>query len=238
MQTIRFDKLELKKESSVLDMGCGEGRHTIGLYVDRKINAFGFDLSHKDLKIAEGRLNDFPASKNDENGCFFGVSNINQLSFSDDSFDSVICSEVLEHVDSPEESVKELIRVLKPGGILALSVPRFLPEWICWKLSKGYQQMPGGHVRIFKHRTLKSLAVSEGMSYESFHWAHGLHSPYWWLQCLFWSTRDDSYLIKMYHKLLVWDLMKKPTLTRILEYILQPFIGKSLVMYFRKPIDD
>ena len=238
MQTIRFDKLELKKESSVLDMGCGEGRHAIGLYVDRKINAFGFDLSHKDLKIAEGRLNDFPASENNENGCFFGVSNINQLSFSNDSFDSVICSEVLEHVDSPEESVKELIRVLKPGGILALSVPRFLPEWICWKLSKGYQQMPGGHVRIFKHRTLKSLAVNEGVSYESFHWAHGLHSPYWWLQCLFWSTRDDSYLIKMYHKLLVWDLMKKPISTRILEYILQPLIGKSLVMYFRKPIDD
>ena len=127
---------------------------------------------------------------------------------------------------------------MKPGGILALSVPRFFPEWVCWRLSKGYQQMPGGHVRIFKHNTLKKLATNQGMSYISFHWAHGLHSPYWWLQCLFWTSRENSFLIKQYHKFLVWDLMKKPLLTRVLEFILQPLIGKSVVMYFRKPLND
>ena len=92
--------------------------------------------------------------------------------------------------------------------------------------------------RIFKHKGLKSLAVNEGMSYKSFHWAHGIHSPYWWLQCLFWKTRESSYLIKMYHKFLVCDLMKKPLLTRVIEFILQPLIGKSVVMYFRKPLND
>ena len=59
MQTIRFDNLELEAGSSVLDMGCGEGRHTIGLFVDQRINAFGFDLSIKDLNIARERLKDF-----------------------------------------------------------------------------------------------------------------------------------------------------------------------------------
>lgn len=238
MQTIRFDKLELAEGSNVLDMGCGEGRHTIGLFIEKKINAFGFDLSYKDLEIARTRLNDFDTEEDESASCLFGVSDINELPFSDGTYDSVICSEVLEHVDSPEESIKELIRVLKPGGILALSVPRFFPEWICWQLSEGYQQMPGGHVRIFKHSTLKLLALNEGMSYQSFHWAHGLHSPYWWLQCLLWKNRENSSLIKLYHKLLVWDLMKKPILTRILELILQPLIGKSLIMYFKKPIDD
>jgi len=238
MQTIRFDKLKLDSGNSVLDMGCGEGRHTIGLFIDRKINAFGFDLSLKDLNIARSRLNDFPVKPNNKSSCIFGVSNINQMPFSDGAYDSVICSEVLEHVPSPEESIKELIRVLKPGGILALSVPRFFPEWICWQLSEGYQQMPGGHVRIFKHKTLKQLATNEGMSYQGFHWAHGLHSPYWWLQCLFWDNRDNSFLIKLYHKFLVWDLMKKPIFTRVLEFILQPLIGKSLVMYFKKPLND
>jgi cyclopropane fatty-acyl-phospholipid synthase-like methyltransferase len=48
MQTIRFDNLELDFGSSVLDMGCGEGRHTIGLFVEKQINAFGFDLSFDD----------------------------------------------------------------------------------------------------------------------------------------------------------------------------------------------
>ena len=238
MQTIRFDKLQLDSGNSVLDMGCGEGRHTIGLFIDRQINAFGFDLSIKDLNIARSRLNDFPVKPNNKSACIFGVSNINQMPFSDGAYDSVICSEVLEHVPSPEESIKELIRVLKPGGILALSVPRFFPEWICWQLSEGYQQMPGGHVRIFKHKTLKQLATNEGMSYQGFHWAHGLHSPYWWLQCLFWNNRDNSFLIKLYHKFLVWDLMKKPIFTRVLEFILQPLIGKSLVMYFKKPMND
>ena len=238
MQTIRFDKLKLDSGNSVLDMGCGEGRHTIGLFIDRKINAFGFDLSLKDLNIARSRLNDFPVKPNNKSSCIFGVSNINQMPFSDGAYDSVICSEVLEHVPSPEESIKELIRVLKPGGILALSVPRFLPEWICWQLSEGYQQMPGGHVRIFKHSSLKQLATNEGMSYQGFHWAHGLHSPYWWLQCLFWEKRDNSSLIRLYHKFLVWDLMKKPIFTRALEFVLQPFIGKSLVMYFKKPLND
>jgi len=238
MQTIRFNNLELEEGSSVLDMGCGEGRHTIGLFIEKKINAFGFDLSIDDLNIARSRLRDFPSVKEDKTACLFGVSNINKLPFAEGAYDSVICSEVLEHVDSPEESIRELVRVLKPGGILALSVPRFLPEWICWRLSEGYQNMPGGHVRIFKHSTLKQLANEAGMVYEKFHWAHGLHSPYWWLQCLFWNTRENSKLIKIYHQFLVWDLMKKPLFTKILEFILQPLIGKSLVMYFRKPIDD
>ena len=113
-----------------------------------------------------------------------------------------------------------------------------LPELICWKLSKEYSQTPGGHVRIFRHSQLKKLGKDFGLEYLSFHWAHGLHSPYWWLQCLFWNTKDQSLIIKQYHKLLVWDLMQRPIFTRILEMILQPLIGKSLVMYFKKPLDE
>ena len=193
------------------------------------------DLSFEDLKIAQSRLKDFDTSEL-STSCTFGLGNIDDIPLKDSSLDAVICSEVLEHVDSPNESVRELVRVLKPGGVMALSVPRYLPELICWKLSKEYSKTPGGHVRIFKHQDLKNLAVSNGLEYQSFHWAHGLHSPYWWLQCLFWKTKEDSFLVKQYHKLLVWDLMKKPLFTKLLESILQPLIGKSLVMYFRKPI--
>ena len=215
-------------------MGCGEGRHSIGALLETSANVIGLDLSIRDLEIAKSRLNDFNLS--DINTfCTFGVGNINDIPLESDSLDAVMCSEVLEHVESPEESIQELVRVLKPGGVMALSVPRYLPELICWKLSKEYSETPGGHVRIFKHKQLKDLAVNRGLEYQSFHWAHGLHSPYWWLQCLFWTTKETSSLVRLYHKLLVWDLMKKPLLTKILEAILQPLIGKSLVMYFRKP---
>ena len=235
MQTIRFKNLNLSNDEFLLDMGCGEGRHSIGAYIETQANILGLDLSMKDLKIAQNRLNDFDTS-NIKSVCQFGEADIVSIPLLDSSLDAVICSEVLEHVNSPQESIKELIRVLKPGGVLALSVPRYMPELICWKLSKEYSKTPGGHVRIFKHQQLKKLGINNGLEYQSFHWAHGLHSPYWWLQCLFWKTKETSYIVNLYHKLLVWDLMKKPLLTKIFEAILQPLIGKSLVMYFKKPI--
>ena len=234
MQTIRFSNLNISEEDFLLDMGCGEGRHSIGAYIETKANVLGFDLSIEDLKIAKGRLNDFDTN-HIKSVCQFGGADIISLPFADSSLDAVICSEVLEHVDSPQESVEELIRVLKPGGIMALSVPRYLPELICWKLSDEYTKTPGGHVRIFKHNQLRKLGSENGLEYQSFHWAHGLHSPYWWLQCLFWNTKETSRIIRLYHRLLVWDLMQRPLFTKLLESILQPFIGKSLVMYFRKP---
>jgi len=235
MQTIKFDQLNLGQDQFLLDMGCGEGRHSIGALLETSANVVGLDLSLNDLNIAKSRLSDFD-TENLETQCTFGVGNITDIPLEDSSLDAVICSEVLEHVESPEESITEMIRVLKPGGIIALSVPRYLPELICWKLSTEYSQTPGGHVRIFKQSQLKSLATDNGLEYQSFHWAHGLHSPYWWLQCLFWKTKDQSFLIKQYHKFLVWDLMHRPLLTRALEALLQPLIGKSLVMYFRKPV--
>ena len=56
MQTIKFNKLDLNEDDLLLDMGCGEGRHTIGAYIEMPVNSFGFDLSYEDLKVAKDRL--------------------------------------------------------------------------------------------------------------------------------------------------------------------------------------
>ena len=66
MQTIKFNKLDLKEDDLLLDMGCGEGRHTIGAYIEQPVNSFGFDLSYEDLKVAKDRLNDFDISNKKE----------------------------------------------------------------------------------------------------------------------------------------------------------------------------
>ena len=237
MLTIKSSKLNIKSGSKVLDMGCGEGRHTISFNVFDNFNAFGFDISVNDLKKSRNKLKDFDTTSLSSK-CHFGATDIHNLPFLDNTFDAVICSEVLEHIVSVSDALAELVRVLKPNGVLGISVPRFLPEWICWKLSEGYQKMPGGHVRIFKQNQLRILVEEEKVKYLSFHWAHALHSPYWWLQCLFWDTKENSRLINLYHQFLVWDLMKKPLITRILERVFQPFIGKSLVMYFQKNSHD
>jgi len=234
MQTINFDNLNINAGDLVLDIGCGEGRHSIGLHVEKEVNAVGLDLSQKDIKTAKNRIKDFSVSDQNKSICFFGAGDIQSLPFKDNIYDAVICSEVLEHLESLERAVSEIVRVLKPGGILAISVPRYLPELICWKLSPKYSKTPGGHVRIFRQKELKELILKESVSFRSFHWAHALHSPYWWLKCIFWRREKEHWLVTKYHQFLIWDLMQNPLFTRFLEAVLNPFIGKSLVMYFVK----
>jgi hypothetical protein len=87
-------------------------------------------------------------------------------------------------------------------------------------------------VRIFHRRVLQRAIEANDMVCYSRHWAHGLHSPYWWLRCLFWSKGEQVWLVQAYHRLLVWDLMKQPSLTRALEWLMNPLWGKSNVLYF------
>ena len=161
MQTINFDKLNIDVGDIVLDIGCGEGRHSISLHVDKQVNAVGMDLSMEDMKIAKNRIKDFSIPNSNKSSCVFALGDINSLPFKDNAYDAVVCSEVLEHLEFLEKGVSEIVRVLKPGGILAVSVPRYLPELICWKLSPEYSNTPGGHVRIFKQRELKQLILND-----------------------------------------------------------------------------
>jgi SAM-dependent methyltransferase len=159
-----------------------------------------------------------------------------RLPFKDGRFDIVICAEVLEHIAGWRLAVKEGIRVLKPGGHLVISVPRRWPETICWGLSAGYRHSPGGHVRIFKTNDLLRPILADGLTLWRTHYAHGLHTPYWWLKCLLGIERGHLWPVAVYHRFLTWDMMKKPRLTRRLEKWLNPVLGKSVVLYFRKAI--
>jgi hypothetical protein len=123
---------------------------------------------------------------------------------------------------------------LKPGGLFCASVPRTWPEQICWYFSTAYHSVEGGHLRIFAASELRGEIEAQGFSFLRRHWAHALHSPYWWMKCIAWENQDQNWLIKQYHRFLVWDLMDRPWLTRALETVLNPLMGKSVVLYFRK----
>ncbi|HEY9037234.1 MAG TPA: class I SAM-dependent methyltransferase [Pseudomonadales bacterium] len=234
MQTVDFLRFGIQSGDTVLDLGCGEGRHTIAAYAEHDVTVIGVDLGFQDLKTAQQKIADFDEPNNTRKHWLFMQSNGLRLPFADNTFDKIVCSEVLEHVPDYEGMLREISRVLKPGGHFCASVPRFWPEWLCWALSDQYHADEGGHIRIFESRRLRQKIESLGFDFHGRHWAHALHSPFWWLRCMLWESQEQSRLVKAYHRLLVWDLMEQPRLTRIIERGLNPLMGKSVVMYFRK----
>ncbi len=234
MLTVDFSWFSMVGGSTCLDVGCGEGRHALAAYTRSSANVVGIDLSRDDVRTAHSRISDMQASE-PPGKVNFTQGDATQLPFSDASFDRVICSEVLEHIPNYLSVIEELVRVLKPGGRLCVSVPRAWPEQLCWWLSSAYHNTPGGHIRIFSRRFLRTEIIRHGLQCYHEHGAHALHVPYWWLRCLFWSKGETHPLVSGYHRLLVWDLLKRPWLTHWFDKLCNPWLGKSIVMYFNKP---
>ncbi|MCP4689857.1 MAG: class I SAM-dependent methyltransferase [Desulfobacterales bacterium] len=235
MITVDLDRLVIQPGDRILDVGCGSGRHTALAHQREGVFVAGVDLNMDDLRQARSRL-DFHDNVGAHGGGAWGLSagDVTHLPFRRDAFDVVICSEVLEHIPDQAAAMAELTRVLKPGGDLVVSVPRRLPERICWALSYEYCHEEGGHIRVYKKEELVKRLTAFGLEKRGLHFAHALHTPYWWLKCLVGPSRDDVPLVRLYHRLLVWDMMKHPRVTRVLERLLNPIIGKSIVVYFRK----
>ena len=235
MITIDFNKLNIKQHDRILDIGCGEGRHIIKACQQSNTFCVGADFEFENLVKTKEKIK-FHQNFHDIFCKSFDLScmDVTSLPFCDNSFDIVICSEVLEHITDDKKAMSELVRILKSGKVLAVSVPRFLPEKICWLLSNEYFNANMGHVRIYTKRSLIKNIESFGVKYFSLNYAHSLHSPFWWLKCLIGPNKTDSKLVNAYHKLLVHDLMKRSTITSFVDKLLNPLLGKSLVLYFKK----
>ncbi len=239
MLTINFKDFPVHDGDIVLDLGCGEGRHVINTYLQANVLALGVDLSFPDLTTAQLRFAPFAqeSTADSPKNCkrfYLQQANATALPFDDNTIDKIICSEVLEHIEKYQEVLREIHRVLKPNGTLAISVPRDWPEKFCWWLIAAYHENEGGHIRIFDADKLRADIEALDFIFTTRHWAHALHVPYWWLKCLWWKSQDKSCIIKQYHRLLVWDLMCRPWFTQTLEKWLNPIMGKSVVMYFKK----
>ena len=235
MITVDFKRLDIQPGFKILDIGCGSGRHACGAYQCRDITVIGSDLNIQDLNAARDRLL-FHDQLGEHGGGAWALSaaDITGLPFKNETFDLVICSEVMEHIPNERQAVKELVRVLKSGCNLVVSVPRYWPERLYWALSKDYANSNQGHIRIYKTGGLTRLLESQGLKKWSLHYAHSLHTPFWLLKCLAGPTRSDAAIVNLYHRFLTWDMMKHPRITRFLDYLLNPIMGKSIVIYLRK----
>ncbi len=235
MITVDFKRLNIKPGYRILDIGCGSGRHTCAVSRLKKVVAIGTDINFDEVAEARNRLI-YEEKLGVQGGGIWGavVADMLFLPFKENIFDLVICSEVMEHIHDEDSTVHEVMRTLKPAKNLVVSVPRYLPERICWALSEDYHTANNGHIRIYKKKELTTLLEGAGLKKWAVHFAHGLHTPYWWLKCLVGPTRDDLWFVKLYHRFLVWDMMKHTWISRFLDHILNPLLGKSTVIYLRK----
>jgi SAM-dependent methyltransferase len=164
------------------------------------------------------------------------VGDARRLPFSPGVFDRVIAAEVLEHILEDRLVIGELARVMRPGGTIAVTVPRWWPELLTWALSDEYHSVPGGHIRIYRGKGLVARLAAAGLQCYASHHAHSLHSPYWWLRAAVGVRNDAHWLVRAYHRVLVWDIASGTPLTRVPDALLNPVLGKSLVVYARKPV--
>jgi len=231
--TVDFAQFPIEAGERVLDLGCGFGRHAFEAY-RRGAHVVAVDRSTEEVSSVTAMFRAMEAEGEAPAGLVARAvrGDLLALPFPDASFDVVMASEVLEHIPDDHLAMAEIARVVRPGGRIAVTVPRWWPERVCWALSREYHDVAGGHVRIYRGDDLEQRLREAGLQPRGSHHAHALHAPYWWLNC---ALGLQSIPSRLYHRLLVWDIVRRPLLTRVTEQALNPLLGKSLVMYAEAP---
>ena len=235
MLTLDFDRLEVRAGDTLLDLGCGAGRHSFEA-LRRGAHVVAADLDIEVLVAVAEMVTAMRTEGEIPPATSFIALQANALAlpFRSGAFDRVVASEVLEHIPRDETAMSEITRVLKPGGRAAVTVPRWWPERICWAFSDQYHRSKGGHVRIYRAAELDEKLARSGLEPRHAHHAHALHSPYWWLKCAAGVERTDARLPRAYHRFLVWQLVNRRPSVDALEHALNPVLGKSRVVYADK----
>ena len=238
MLTVRYDKLGVQPGDRLLDLGAGAGRHAFEA-IRRGAVVTALDADQAEVKdvswMMKGLSDEDPQVAASGGRGTALVGNALSLPFPDGAFDRIIAAEVLEHIPGDRPALSELARVLRPGGTMAVTVPRWWPELVTWAISDEYHDKPGGHIRIYRRSALEARVRETGLEPYGSHHAHALHSPYWWLRAAVGVDRDDHPLVRAYHRMLVWDITAHTPFTRVPEALLNPVMGKSVILYFRKP---
>lgn len=237
MLTVRFDTWGLAPGDLVLDAGAGFGRHAFET-ARRGARVVALDYALDEVAGTRNTLAAMVVAGEIPEDRYVGVlrGDATGLPFADAAFDRVVTSEVLEHIQDDVAAIAELTRVLKPGGVLAATVPAWFPEKLNWMLSDEYHapKAPGGHVRIYSATELKAKLGAAGLHVYAHHRAHALHSPYWWLKCAVGPSNDSHWAVRGYRRFLEWEIVAQPVALRAVDRALNPLLGKSIVLYARK----
>ncbi len=233
MLTISLRTFSPREGEWILDAGCGEGRHSFALH-RMKCKVFALDRDLTSLRKAQYVLREMD-KQGEGRGEYLLLKGDNlSLPFAEKTFHRIICAEVLEHIPDDRGAVLELVRVLKPGGLMAVTVPTRFTEVVYGKLSGEYFRTPGGHIRIYDPRELSRLLTGCGLRIRSVGFAHSFHSLYWVLRCLCGLHNGEARIPKLYHRFL-HQVVLHPRLSRF-EHSCNYLFPKSMVFYAERTL--
>ena len=234
MLTVDYDLLGIRAGESFLDVGCGEGRHASQACKEDGCTICAVDIDPSCVARTGYLLHLMDEEGESRSDHLVLRGSALRLPFRDTHFDRVVCAEVLEHVPDDGQALRELARVLKDDGTLAISVPTYLSEAVYWRISPDYRHQPGGHIRKYRFRDLVSLLRRHNLHVVATRRKHALHFFYWLLRCLHGINREGGRVPALYHRFLVWDIVHRTRPVRLLEGVLNPLLAKSVVIYARK----
>jgi SAM-dependent methyltransferase len=152
---------DLRGRKRILDAACGNGRYTRYLlrFADADAKLTGFDLSPKMLQRARTRLKSGRVTH--------AVADLTRLPYANGTFDAIVCGWVLEHLPDPRPGLRELARVLAPGGqLLLLSTEDTLTGAVCSRLWQ---------CRTYNRHALRQACAESGLVWGREMWFSGLH---------------------------------------------------------------
>lgn len=175
-------KAHAKPGDVLLNAGCGTGEYNFYLR-DKFSQSYGVDINQEDIATAR--------SINTDDSIHYDVGDVANLTFSNGYFDTIICVDVLEHVEDPAQVVKELWRVLKPGGQMVATIPHknypFFYDPVNFLMERWFDKhfpigiWGFGHTFLFDRMMLRGVLEDAGFSVQK---TEGLtHSFCGFLEC-------------------------------------------------------
>jgi SAM-dependent methyltransferase len=227
---LNLSALGAVRGARVVDVGCGDGR-LAELLVDAGLHVTGVEpAAYLRERFRERVLAVDPASS-----IVDGLAD--KLPFEDGEVEHIVTTEVLEHVPDPAAALRELRRVLAPGGTLCVAVPTSYTELVFWRLHPQYAAN-ATHERIFTKPELRRMIECAGFSIERWEGRNFLPAVSWVFHALLRSRSDHTGAIEE-HRFVdlglaaIWRLLGATRLLPFVEAVGNRVWAKSWYVYCR-----
>lgn len=224
-----FRGIPISPDDVVVDVGCGGGGSSL-FCARRGARVIAFDIDPQVVASISQALEGHAPG-----GFEAHVSDANPLPLEDGIASRVICTEVLEHVDDPDQLLRELYRIGQPGALYLLTVPDSLQENLQKRVAHpSYFQKPN-HIRIIERADFAFMAERAGLIIKE-QTQYGFFWSIWW--ALFWACKVD--LAKPDHPVLnhwteAWRALLATPEGKEHKRQLDAFMPKSQIIVARKP---